>query len=231
MLRVFLLLAVTSAAWAQASGTIAGMVTDPVDAVIPNAQVILYSSGVKVGQALTDKWGEFRIDSLRPGDYRITIADAGFELRTIENVRVEAGSVIFLGSIALKLAQLQPCPPVPTLPQVRLERAPAGTVAAIQGQVVDDADIPIAGVEIVLTPGSKVRILSGADGKFTIPNVPEGIYTLRASLASHADFIVRRVSVRRGFATRIEPELVMKRCPSTGLCRAVFMTEMWQICL
>ena len=57
-----------------------GTITDPAGAVIPGATLTATnSSGVLVGSATTDSHGQYRMEDLAPGSYRIEAQATGFE--------------------------------------------------------------------------------------------------------------------------------------------------------
>jgi hypothetical protein len=64
----------------QTTGSIAGRVKDPTGAVVPNAQVALRSSGGETRSTTTDARGQFRIDNIAPGSYRLSISRSGFKI-------------------------------------------------------------------------------------------------------------------------------------------------------
>lgn len=82
-------------AFAQTSnGTIAGTVVDPSGAAIANAKVTAKSVQTgNVRTTTTNAVGGYRLESLIPGTYVITVNAEGFSQREIQNVAV-AGSVI-----------------------------------------------------------------------------------------------------------------------------------------
>ncbi len=81
-------LLVSAAAWAQTSnGTLVGSVSDPTGAVVPRADVVALSP--QYGQAHethADQDGAYRLESLQPGIYTVTIAVPGFETLTVSGV-------------------------------------------------------------------------------------------------------------------------------------------------
>ena len=62
------------------SSTLSGTVTDSAGAVIPGATLTASNpSGVLVGSATTDSHGQYRMEALAPGRYRIEAQASGFE--------------------------------------------------------------------------------------------------------------------------------------------------------
>lgn len=82
---------------------IGGTVIDTVDGVtdcVADARIQLLRSGAVVGEAVTDAYGEFKIDGLEPdsGRYGVVIAVEGRETKRLD---VELGNSIYLGRIDL----------------------------------------------------------------------------------------------------------------------------------
>jgi len=77
---VFLLISLSLAGFAQnPNGSLRGEVQDASGARVPGAQVTVKSSGSALTRAVTaDDRGEFRIDGLLPGRYRMTATAKGF---------------------------------------------------------------------------------------------------------------------------------------------------------
>ena len=84
-----LLVAVPSAARAQALGTIAGSVKDPSGAVLPGVTVEATSPALieKVRSAATDGSGLYRLVNLPPGQYTVTVNCGGSTASTPVTVR------------------------------------------------------------------------------------------------------------------------------------------------
>ena len=74
-----------------------------------------------------------------------------------------------------------------------------GTSGTIQGRVVTTAGLPMPGANVVLE-GTRVGALTNADGRYVIPAVPAGSYTVRASLIGYAPATVQ-ISVAAGQAS------------------------------
>jgi len=91
--RLSLFLLIVTNAWSQTSGTgsIQGIVTDPMDAVVPGARVTATNAltGV-VSEATTTEAGRYVIPLLKPGPYNVTFTSAGFAVVTEKNIVVDA---------------------------------------------------------------------------------------------------------------------------------------------
>jgi outer membrane receptor protein involved in Fe transport len=100
-----MLVMLAGAAMAQSTnGTIAGVVTDKSGAVVSAAKVDV--AGVASGEVrttVTGNSGEYRFESLTPGEYTITVTASGFAKTKVEGVTVRT-SVITSNNVALTVA-------------------------------------------------------------------------------------------------------------------------------
>jgi Carboxypeptidase regulatory-like domain len=76
----FIIVFATVVILGQTTSSISGRVKDPTGAVIPSAQVTLSSSGSEARTTTTDARGQFRIDNVAPGTYRISVSRSGFKI-------------------------------------------------------------------------------------------------------------------------------------------------------
>ena len=77
-------------ATAQELGTIAGVVRDSSDAVLPGVTVEVSSPALieKVRATTTDGTGQYRVINLPPGNYRVAFTLVGFRTTVRENIEV-----------------------------------------------------------------------------------------------------------------------------------------------
>src|SRR5579871_6273089 len=86
-------LSMTALAQSLITGDIAGTVTDSTGAVIPNATVNLGSTDTGVTQtATTNGSGAYRFSLLKPGNYQVSVAQAGFQ-KAERAVKVQVGQI------------------------------------------------------------------------------------------------------------------------------------------
>ncbi|HXC33271.1 MAG TPA: carboxypeptidase regulatory-like domain-containing protein [Verrucomicrobiae bacterium] len=99
---------ISGPAWAQTSnGTLVGSVVDPSGAVVAKAAVSAVSSAFgQRHETSTDSAGTYRLESLQPGIYTVTITSPGFEALTVAGV-VLSGSLTTTINGRLKLAAAQ----------------------------------------------------------------------------------------------------------------------------
>src|SRR5262245_45246897 len=79
--------------WAQAAGSIAGVVRDASGGVLPGVTVEVASPAIieKVRSAVTDSEGQYKILDLRPGVYSVTFTLTGFSTFKREGIELSAG--------------------------------------------------------------------------------------------------------------------------------------------
>ncbi len=102
---------------ATPGSTLSGTITDPSGAVIPGATLTATNSnGVIVGSATTDSHGQYRIEDLAPGGYRIKAQATGFETQSFAaevapSVQAVADAMLRVGSAAQTVnVQASPAP-------------------------------------------------------------------------------------------------------------------------
>lgn len=74
-------------------GTISGIVSDPMGALIPNAQVLATDSHGSVTTVFSDAAGIYTVN-VRPGECRIEVNAAGFQTSSGTTLKVESGRVL-----------------------------------------------------------------------------------------------------------------------------------------
>jgi len=108
-LRFLTVLAAASAALSAQSitGSLAGTVTDPSDAAIPNAPVRLTSGSTGAERrATTSEAGQFVFASLQPGVYTLSIEAPGFRRMERTNINVIAAETVSLNDLRLEVGQV-----------------------------------------------------------------------------------------------------------------------------
>jgi len=173
-LSVAILLVLLQTGWAQGSGegSIYGTVADASGAVIPGADVTVVNDLTGLTRnTTTDDNGSFRVDFLRPGEYRLEIRKQGFETAKLTNIKLLVGqirkvdSALNVGSISSEVTVSQ-------------EGVALNTTNGTRGDVIEKNEIsnlPLNGREFLplatLVPGaySGTRPLDvpvGAKGNF-----------------------------------------------------------------
>ena len=106
----------------QSSASIAGVVTDPRGAALPNAAVVVHNhKNTTARKATSDATGHFAIMDLPPDTYEVDTAAPGFSVNKAENVFVQANQATDL-PIVLSLSDINQ--------QVTVEADASDSVAA-----------------------------------------------------------------------------------------------------
>src|SRR5262245_5972309 len=90
---VILSLLTASTAWAQVSGSIAGVVKDTTGAALPGVNVEVSSPALieRVRLVVTNGAGEYKVEDLRPGVYTVTFSLTGFSSLRREGIELTTG--------------------------------------------------------------------------------------------------------------------------------------------
>ncbi len=135
-------------------GAINGTVVDPTGAVVPGAQVRIIATGTGSTQtAVTTSNGQFAFQDLPLGNYSVTVTAHGFQLVTVNNVAVTAGSIYTL-PVRLSLGREA------TTVEVSAQSVTLDTTSATQSDTIPDTalqNVPLNGRDfsqlIAVTPG------------------------------------------------------------------------------
>jgi iron complex outermembrane receptor protein/vitamin B12 transporter len=103
---VFALTATAGLAYAQAQGTVAGTVSDPLGGRVVSATVTLLRDGQPASQTMTDETGAFVFPALAEGRYQLRAEAAGLETRTTDPIFV-AGSGRTLTDVVMSVGPLE----------------------------------------------------------------------------------------------------------------------------
>ena len=82
-------------AFTQDTSTITGRVLDPTGAVVVGAQVLIVNTATNIeNPSQTNDQGMYRVPSLRPGIYRVTVSAPGFRKHIREGIDLSSGTVL-----------------------------------------------------------------------------------------------------------------------------------------
>lgn len=138
----------------RANGSVEGTVVDEEGAAVEGASVTIYGDGVEMSLS-TDAAGTFKAANLRPGNYRVEVANTNEYGADATTFTVEPGST--------------------ATPELKVNR----NKSTVTGQVSDDAHQVIEGVKVTITDaeGTSVATETDGDGKFSVKDVKPGTYT------------------------------------------------------
>jgi hypothetical protein len=125
-----------------AGGTVSGTITDPSQAVVPDAEVVILHRGTGQRRTLTtNARGFFSAPNLSPGRYDVTVTAPGFATAVQKNVLIEVGQEV-VANIQLRVGNVEASVEVEgAAPGVALASATLSNV--VGGQTV--RDLPING--------------------------------------------------------------------------------------
>jgi hypothetical protein len=172
--------------------SIRGIVRDSGGSLLSDAEVLVGSR-----RTATNAQGAFRIDSLRPGQYDITIRLIGFSAvrSRLTVVAAEPTVVEYTLASAPRL-----------LPVIVVE----GRRTGIYGTVGDTAYRAAVGARVVLGGSRGGEVLTDSMGRFAFPNATGGSYMLRVTFPGYTE---------RRFLVELKPgegrELAVMMMPTT----------------
>jgi hypothetical protein len=93
LLLALLALAAHGTAWAQATGSLVGTVTDTTGAIVPGAKVTATNLGTNESKtAQADSSGNYQFLQLIPGNYKLVVEQSGFKQFSFANTEVSVGN-------------------------------------------------------------------------------------------------------------------------------------------
>ena len=160
--------------------TLTGVVIDAeTSEVIAGAVVNLLQGNALITNTLTDVDGNFNLNGLAPGSYSIQVSSANYQTHL-------AGETVATNQTVNVLISLQPNP------------------GSIQGIVADSLHQPITGATVIvdILQGNILvaQTLTDNNGFYSIPNLGEGNYVIKAS-ATHFQTATQGIVVRSGQVT------------------------------
>lgn len=153
---VFILLAVGFSALAQTSkGFVVGNISDPNEAVIAGAEVIITNTSTGVTRnTVSGSDGSFRLDAVDPGTYRVEVSQTGFKTAVRENVVVGASQTVSV-TFQLELGTQSQVVSVTAGAEVILQTQDGARVNTLSRREITDLPTP------ALNPASIVFTLPG----------------------------------------------------------------------
>lgn len=192
-------------------GTLQGVVTDPIGAVIPKATVTLYSvDGIL--QTQTDARGQFRFVDLPLGRYTLEVSSLGFKPYVQEGLRILAKSQAPL-AIELFAANTGECREwYPKAVYVREDPGRANLRGIVRA--TNQEAVPLANARLSLSSKGSEKVLAtqttNEKGEFQFEAVAPGQYVLAVSADGYNDSRTEPFWIIKSTLTRIEVPLLEK---------------------
>jgi hypothetical protein len=93
--------------YAQNAVALRGQVVDETGAVIPGAQITLVSATGKRRTATANAAGEFALNNVTPGDYKLTVTSKGFQLYTDNELQLTETTAPLKITLAIAPVQME----------------------------------------------------------------------------------------------------------------------------
>ena len=150
---------------AQAQGTLAGTVLDPLGARVPGATVTLLGDQGLAWERTADEEGTYEFTDLTPGRYQVAVAALGFAPATSESTYVSAGSPVNV-DVTVQIGPLLQAVLV-TASAADLPQAQTGaSVTVVDQATIEALNKPDLLEALRLVPGSQIQ-QTGARGGTT----------------------------------------------------------------
>ncbi len=188
----------TGAVFAQSDrGTVRGTVTDPSDAVVPNAKVVL--TGVDNGESRETTTGEegiYVFPEIKAGLYQLTVEAPGFSRTSVDNIKVDVQGI---QSIVVKLQLGEVTGNVVT---VNAEGVTINTDSPVRQTTVDERqvrELPLltGGESDGRTPLSFIFLDSNVSGANSEGATNSSKFRVSGGQASGTEILIDGASVRR----------------------------------
>lgn len=101
LLFAVIILFINSTIFAQQTGSLNGQVTDSLSAAVVGATVTVIAADGKEKTAITNQQGEFAVNGLAPGTYKVRVFATKFELYEISDVAVTEGRNDFIATLTV----------------------------------------------------------------------------------------------------------------------------------
>jgi hypothetical protein len=183
-----------------ALGSLAGIATlSEADAATGHAGILVYLAGTPF-QARTDQQGRYRIDGIPAGSYDLIAEKAGYQGQIIEGLLINP-------DLHTTSAPLQPADSL-------LDKAPIETVGTsptlgtVTGEVLLEGMPGENGGVRIEVDGTPFVTVSGNDGKYRMPNVEPGSYTLSYFRDGYLPFTSENVDITTG--VNVVPDVALQ---------------------
>ncbi len=194
-----MLLAATAATGQDTRGSIAGIVVDPADAPLQDADVTIL--GLESRVIKTNALGEFVIAGLAPDFYTLQFHAPGFETKNIATT-VAAGRERSLGRIVLEIGAVPNCQQVLSSHLIFDKKIRSGARPSLSGVVRDEAGRPLKNttVNLQIAETSQTIAIAKTDdkGEFQFLDLSSVVYRI-----SFDGFLLLPLGMRRNHAMNI----------------------------
>ncbi|MEJ7618966.1 MAG: carboxypeptidase-like regulatory domain-containing protein, partial [Pyrinomonadaceae bacterium] len=126
------------------TGTISGVISDSAGAGIPDAQVTATNAeNGTTTRAISQENGEYRIASLLPGTYRVSVEKSGFKVSTSDSVQLVFGGAVVL-DVPLTIGNVTESVEVQSL-AVEINTTQAEVATSLEEKVIKELPLQVGG--------------------------------------------------------------------------------------
>jgi hypothetical protein len=188
-------------AFAQSTGSIAGIVTDSNGSVIPNASVTIKGESGQSYTVSTNEDGFYKVPAVANGSYTVTVTANGFKKSVTNNVKVDVGTPITVDA-SLSTGNISEVVEVSSGGEVlQTQTATVGT--NIQGRQITET--PIASRDALDLVGMMPGTSSvGAPRRSSVNGLPKGSLSITIDGVDVQDNLLRSSD---GYFTYVRPRV------------------------
>jgi hypothetical protein len=193
------LLGVMGATAQESSGSITGTVVDAVGLAIPGATVAIVSPIER--ETTGGSTGEFTLNGLAPGMYKLRIRVAGFLPKEL-GVQIEDVKEMSLGMVRLDLPAFPPCLEDAKTPRISEKNLPGGGRPRIFGNTRGERGGVLRNFTITLLAAGTSKVIANTttdeNGDFVFVGVKSGRYDIEGSSKGFTLTKVPNLRARKG---------------------------------
>jgi hypothetical protein len=153
-------------------GTVTGRVTDASGAIIAGATISLTDISTNITiTATANSAGLYIFDSVAPGNYNVSVSNAGFRKSVVPNQPVEAGATLTL-NFALEVGAVTETVQVTATSEAELQTLNSTMSSTLQGDVIQQLPLIARDVSaLTFLQATTAPTFNGAEGNTTSGNV------------------------------------------------------------
>jgi len=179
-----MVLNITLSALGETDASIDGLVVDTLGNPIQGARVAITSGPISGRSDVTDALGAYLLGNLPAGNYGLQVSATDFETQT-RTVTVVSGATLRIDFV--------------------LQDSAVEGNGTIAGDVTRADTTAVSGATVRTTAGPVVgaSTTTDADGDYSLPNLPEGTYTISVSKSGFASQTISSIEVNPGETTSV----------------------------
>ncbi|MDD4967939.1 MAG: carboxypeptidase regulatory-like domain-containing protein [Paludibacter sp.] len=200
--------------YVNASGVIKGQVMDENNQPVEYATAVLKDSKTNkfVTGTISNNKGEFVINDVKPGEYKLSTQMIGYEKKDLPKIVVATNK----NQVVEKKVVMNETPSK-SIVVVAKKKA----TGIIKGQVMDENNQPVEFATAVLKDSKTDKFVTGAvcndNGEFIINNVKPGEYKLSTQMIGYEKKDLQKIVVENKKNQVVEKTVIMNETPSKSI--------------